>query len=77
MKRAALIITEADVIYWEATVSDEPFEIEGGDREMDPQLLADLRTLITAGERHHGTEIDAKRAAARVRTLLPKEDEDE
>jgi hypothetical protein len=38
------------------------------------QLLADLRTLVTAGERYHGTDLDAQRAAARVRTLLPEEE---
>lgn len=73
MKRAALIITEADVIYWEATVSDEPFEIEGGDRETDPQLLADLRTLASPGKRSYAAIASARR---RVRALLPG-DEDE
>jgi hypothetical protein len=66
MKRAAIIITTGDADELGRHHAQMP-------REPSEQLLADLRTLVTAGERYHGTDLDAQRAAARVRALLPKE----
>lgn len=75
MKCAAIIITEAKVVDYTAYNPDGGY-VEWDKVSATERLLTDLRTLITAGERYHGTEIDARRAAARVRELLPGGDEE-
>lgn len=91
MKRAAIIITDADELGYQELHRNAFGEHASAPRRVMPsgQLLADLRTL----ERHadatvralvgsHGRDgerwsADLAAAAARVRALLPEEDEDE
>jgi hypothetical protein len=75
MKRAALIITDRERFSHDA---EGP---EDGVRPLrtvttDPQLLADLRTLVEKAERHPVVKSVAD-AVARVRALLPEGDEGE
>ena len=76
MKRAVIIVTEAQYV-WGNSVTDGEFDVP-----TSGQLLADLRTLVKAGEwattiadwnPHRRKENEL--AAARVRALLPKEGE--
>ena len=71
MSRAALIITDADSISWDTY---EDGHVYGVTTSADPseQLLADLRTLTDA----YTPRPAWGAAAARVRALLPKEDDD-
>ena len=69
MKRAALIITDQRIIKWRGW--NEPgFKTQ--DAKTSEQLLADLRTLTDA----YTPRPAWGAAAARVRALLPKEDDD-
>lgn len=43
MTRAAIIITDAPVVYWDGGISRDR-----GEAPTDPQLLADLRYLVNA-----------------------------
>ena len=73
MKRAALIVTEADSISWD-TYNDGYVYGVTTSQDTSEQLLADLRYLVELGE----VFTDSEAAAARVRALLQKEgDEDE
>ena len=82
MKRAAVLVTDAEsalvtFVHSELGGSGEPesnmpapfrhFRVE-----LSEQLLADLRALVDAGLSLY----DCRSAAARVRALLPKEDND-
>ena len=76
MTRAALIVTDADFVEVNEWFGVEP---PPGFEHTDPQLLADLRTLVgyATRERPGGgwyTWAEVLDAAARVRALLPEED---
>jgi hypothetical protein len=72
-RRAALIITDAEVI----NLAGSEYWADATPIYTSEQLLADLRTLVAyAGGEPRPVSVLAS-AAARVRALLPEEDEDE
>jgi hypothetical protein len=72
VKRAAIIVTNADRITGQGYEGEGWRAVSWFSECTSEQLLADLRTVLAFAETYH----EVARPAARVRALLPKEDED-